>query len=406
MEKANPSINKFKNIQGQTSPYPLLIEIASAKGSYIYGKDGKAYLDMIAGVAVNNIGHNHPEVIKAIKAQVDRHLHVMVYGEFIQDTVIEMAEQLTAILPPTLNMVYPLNSGTEANETAIKLVKKVTGRREIISCYGGYHGNTNGSLSLSDKKHKKQPFEPLLPEIKFIEFNKIEDLDKITKKTAGVFLETVQGDAGVRKASKAYLTALRKRCNETGTQLVFDEIQCGMGRTGRNFAFQHSGIVPDVLTLGKALGAGMPIGALVTSKEKLLTLSNHPPLGHISTFAGHPVVCAAAMAGLKVLNTIDFQEVEKIGQFIQDELSSHDLIKVIRRVGFMFAIDMDSSEIVNQIVLKCIEQGVLTFWFLSHPDSFRLSPPLTLSWEEAKKAVQIIKSVLDEVAIEESKKKQ
>ncbi len=398
MEKSNPSIQKFKNIQGQTSPYPLLIEVASAKGNYIYGKDGKTYLDMIAGVAVNNIGHNHPEVVSAIKAQVDRHLHVMVYGEFIQDAELDMAEQLTALLPPALNMVYPLNSGTEANETAIKLAKKVTGRRQIIACHGGYHGNTNGSLSLSDKNHKKQPFEPLLPEVSHIRFNKTEDLVQITNQTAGVFLETVQGDAGVRQGSTAYLTALRKRCNETGTQLIFDEIQCGMGRTGKNFAFEHSGIVPDILTLGKALGGGMPIGALVSSKEKLLTLSNYPALGHISTFAGHPVVCAAAAAGLKVLGRIDFKKVEKIGQFIEDELSTHVLVRAIRRVGFMFAIDMESPEIVNQVVANCIEKGVLTFWFLSHPESFRLSPPLTLSWEEAKTAVEIITSVMDTVS--------
>ena len=397
MEKLSPSAKKFKNIQGQTSPYPLLIEVESAKGSYIYGKDGKAYLDMIAGVAVNNIGHNHPEVVKAIKAQVDRHLHVMVYGEFIQDAELEMAERLTAILPPALNMVYPLNSGTEANEAAIKLVKKVTGRREIISCHGGYHGNTNGSLSLSDKKEKTEPFEPLLPEIKFIHFNSIDDLEQITEKTAGVFLETIQGDAGVRQATTEYLTALRKRCDETGTQLVFDEIQCGMGRSGKNFAFEHSGVVPDILTLGKALGGGMPIGAIVSSKEKMLTLSDGPALGHISTFAGHPVVCAAAAAGLKVLSEIDYAKVEEIGQYIEDELSKHKLVKAIRRIGFMFAIDMDNAEIVNQIVLKCIEKGVLSFWFLSHPESFRLSPPLTLSREEAKKGVQVILEVMDDL---------
>src|SRR5690554_341564 len=395
MQKLSPAAEKFKTLQGQTSPYPLLIEVEYAKGSYIYGKDGKEYLDLIAGVAVNNIGHNHPEVVKAIKQQVDKHLHVMVYGEFIQDAELEFAERLIDMLPPHLNMVYPVNSGTEANEAAIKLSKRITGRREIISCHGAYHGNTNGSLSLSDKEHKKKPFEPLLPEVKFIHFNSVEDVEKITTQTAGVFIETIQGDAGVRQASAEFLKALRKRCDETGAQLIFDEIQCGMGRSGKNFAFEHAGIAPDILTLGKALGGGMPIGALVSSQENLDLFSHDPILGHITTFGGHPVVCAAAAAGLKVLSEIDYNEVEKIGQFIEDELLKHSLVKSIRRIGFMFAIDMEDAEVVYQIVMKCMDKGLISFWFLSHPDSFRLSPPLTLSMEEAKKAVDIIKTAIN-----------
>lgn len=395
MNGTQTNIEKFKTLQGQTSPHPLLIEVDYAKGSYIYSKNGKAYLDMIAGVAVCNIGHNHPEVIKAMKEQIDRHLHVMVYGEFIQDAELEFAEQLIAILPPNLNMVYPVNSGTEANEAAIKLCKKVTGRREIIACHGGYHGNTNGSLSLSDKKHKTEPFTPLLPEVNFIHLNKLSDLDKITSKTAGVFIETIQGDAGVRQGTKEYMTALRARCTEVGAQLVFDEIQCGMGRTGKNFAFEHVGIVPDILTLGKALGGGMPIGALVSQREKLLTLSDNPILGHISTFAGHPVVCAAAAAFLKVLSTIDYKEVERIGQYIEDRLLTHSLVKEVRRFGFMFAVDMPDEETVNKVVSRCMEKGLLSYWFLSHPESFRLSPPLTLSMEEAEKGVSIMLEVME-----------
>lgn len=385
---------KFKQLQGQTSPFPFLIEVDYAKGSYIYDKQGKAYLDMIAGVAVNNIGHNHPAVVEALKAQIDRHLHVMVYGEFIQDAPLEMAERLTAILPSSLNSVYAVNSGTEANEAAIKLAKRVTGRREIISCYGAYHGSTNGSLSLSSKEIKKKPFEPLLPEVNFIRHNKIEDLGLITEKTAGVFIETIQGDAGVRQATTEYLKALRKRCDDTGTQLIFDEIQCGMGRSGKNFAFEYSGVVPDILTLGKALGGGMPIGALVSSQEKLDLFSHDPILGHITTFGGHPVVCAAAAAGLKVLSEIDYSEVNRIGQFIEDELMKFDLVKEIRRTGFMFAIDMENAEVVNQIVMKCMDKGLISFWFLSHPESFRLSPPLTLSYEEAQNAINIIGEVI------------
>lgn len=398
MENLSPKEQKFKTILGQTSPFPLLIEADYARGSYIYDKNGKAYLDFIAGVAVNNVGHNHPTVIEAIKKQLDKHMHVMVYGEFIQDAEMEMAERLIAILPPNLNMVYPVNSGTEANEAAIKLCKRVTGRREIISCHGAYHGNTNGSLSLSDKEHKKKPFYPLLPEVNFIRFNSIEDLEKITRETAGVFIETIQGDAGVRQATKEWLTALRKRCDETGAQLVFDEIQCGMGRTGKNFAFEHSGVVPDILTLGKALGGGMPVGALVSSKEKMELFSFDPILGHISTFAGHPVICAASAATLKVLSSIDFKEVECIGEFVENSLLEQPLVQEIRRIGLMFAIDMPNAEIVNKIVTTCMDRGLLTYWFLSHPESFRLSPPLTISMEEAEKAVKIMLEVMEEIS--------
>lgn len=398
MENLSPKEQKFKTILGQTSPFPLLIEADYARGSYIYDKNGKAYLDFIAGVAVNNVGHNHPTVIEAIKKQLDKHMHVMVYGEFIQDAEMEMAERLTAILPSNLNMVYPVNSGTEANEAAIKLCKRVTGRREIISCHGAYHGNTNGSLSLSDKEHKKKPFYPLLPEVNFIRFNSIEDLEKITRETAGVFIETIQGDAGVRQATKEWLTALRKRCDETGAQLVYDEIQCGMGRTGKNFAFEHSGVVPDILTLGKALGGGMPVGALVSSKEKMELFSFDPILGHISTFAGHPVICAASAATLKVLSSIDFKEVECIGEFVENSLLEQPLVQEIRRIGLMFAIDMPNAEIVNKIVTTCMDRGLLTYWFLSHPESFRLSPPLTISMEEAEKAVKIMLEVMEEIS--------
>lgn len=397
MAIVNTVVKRFKSVQGQTSPFPFLIEVDTAKGSYIYDKQGKSYLDMIAGVAVNNIGHNHPEVVAALKAQIDRHLHVMVYGEFIQDAPLEMAECLISMLPSTLNAVYPVNSGTEANEAAIKLAKRITGRKEIIACYGAYHGNTNGSLSLSSNDKKKKPFEPLLPEIKFIHHNSIDDLHHITEKTAGVFIEPIQGDAGVRQASKRYLQALRKRCDETGAQLIYDEVQCGLGRSGKNFAFEHSGVAPDILTLGKALGGGMPIGALVSSQEKLDLFSHDPILGHITTFGGHPVVCAAAAAGLKVLSEIDYDKVENIGQYIENRLIQHKIVKEIRRVGLMFAIDMENAEMVNKIVMKCLDKGLISFWFLSHPDSFRLSPPLTLSQEEAEKAVNIIDEVILEL---------
>lgn len=386
----------FKQLQGQTSPYPFLIDVEKAKGCFIYDKAGKAYYDMIAGVAVNNIGHNHPKVVSALKEQIDKHLHVMVYGEFIQDAQLALAAKLTALLPPQLNCVYTVNSGTEANEAALKLAKRATGRSEIISCYGAYHGSTHGSLSVSSNEVKKQAFRPLLPGVSFIHHNKKDDLSKITTKTAAVIIEPVQGDAGVRIADKDYLQALRKRCDETGTLLIFDEIQCGIGRTGKNFAFEHSGVAPDILTLGKALGGGMPIGAFVSSQELMHQLTHQPMLGHITTFGGHPVICAAAAACLDVLQTeIDYEQVEKQGEIIENHLSSAKGVKAIRRIGLMFAIDMESSERVEKIVLKCLELGVLTFWFLSHPYSFRLSPPLTMTTKEVEHACELILTAIN-----------
>lgn len=391
MNKGKSLQEKFLSLQGQTNPFPYLIDVDYAKGSYIYDKNGKAYLDMIAGVAVNNIGHNHPKVIAALKTQIDRHLHVMVYGEFIQDAQVEFAEKLTAVLPENLNCVYTVNSGTEANEAALKLAKRVTGRQEIIACKGAYHGSTHGSLSVSANEAKKAPFQPLLPGVKFIRHNIPEDLGLITSKTAAVIIEPVQGDAGVRQASTEYLQRLRKKCDETGTQLIFDEIQCGIGRTGKLFAFEHSGVVPDILTLGKALGGGMPIGAFVSSYEKMKLLSHDPMLGHITTFGGHPAVCAAGAACLGVMKSeINFEEVEEKGAFIEKNLSKHPKVKEIRRVGMMFAIDMESDEVVAKVVKNCLEEGLISFWFLSHPSSFRLSPPLNISMEEVKESVQII----------------
>jgi acetylornithine/succinyldiaminopimelate/putrescine aminotransferase len=385
----------FLSHQGQTSPFPFLIEVERADGVFIYDKQGKKYTDLIAGVAVNNIGHCHPKVIGAIKNQVDKHLHVMVYGEFVQDAQVNFVQKLTAILPEALNSVYAVNSGTEANEAAIKLAKRVTGRMEIVSFRGSYHGSTNGSLSISGNEIKKKPFRPLLPEVRFIHLNNLEELDQISEKTAGVIIETIQGDAGVRIPNAAYLQALRNRCNEVGALLIFDEIQCGMGRTGKLFAFEHFSVVPDVLTLGKALGGGMPIGALVSSQEFLNQFTSHPMLGHITTFGGHPVVCAAAAATLDVLTSeINWENVEQIGKLIEEELSSLPQIKEIRRIGFMFAFDMESADQVAKVVEKCLKKGVLTFWFLSHPYSFRLSPPLTISKDEAKHAIGVIKSVI------------
>ena len=393
----NDRQNDFLKFQGQTNQSPYLIEVERAEGIYIYDKSGKSYMDMIAGVAVNNTGHSHPKIIEAIKNQVDKYLHVMVYGEFIQDSQLNFSKKLASLLPDSLSCVYTVNSGTEANEAALKLVKRVTGRTELISFRGSYHGSTHGSLSVSGNEVKKQAYRPLLPDVKFLTFNKIEDLEQITTKTAGVIIETIQGDAGVRFPSMEFMKALRNRCTETGTLLIFDEIQCGIGRAGKLFAFEHFDVIPDVLTLGKALGGGMSIGALVSSQEKLYEFTYNPMLGHITTFGGHPVNCAAALACLEILETeINFKEVERLGSILENIIYQNVEIKEVRRKGMMFAFDMESFERVEKVVKKCLEKGLISFWFLSHPYSFRLSPPLNITEDEIRKAGRIILEAIEE----------
>jgi acetylornithine/succinyldiaminopimelate/putrescine aminotransferase len=389
--------NTFLSRLGQTSPFPFMLDIDRAEGIFIYDKSGKSYMDMIAGVAVNNIGHNHPKVVEALKNQIDRHLHVMVYGEFIQDAQSNFAATLTSLLPEQLNCVYTVNSGTEANEAALKLAKRVTGRSELVSFRGSYHGSTHGSMSVSGNEVKKIAFRPLLPDVRFLQFNSIVDLDQITTHTAGVIIETVQGDAGVRIPTSEFLKALRAKCDEVGALLIFDEIQCGMGRTGKLFAFEHFNVIPDILTLGKALGGGMPIGALVSSTEYLKEFTYNPMLGHITTFGGHPVICAAGNAALEVMrDELDFSEVNRLGALLEELIGSNEEIIAIRRIGMMFAFDMISAERVEKVVMKCIEKGLLSFWFLSHPYSFRLSPPLTISEKEIRLAAAIINQVIEE----------
>ncbi len=382
---------------GQTNPFPYLIDVESAEGIFIYDKSGKRYTDMISGVSVTNIGNRHPQVIKRIREQLDKYLHVMVYGEFIQDASLEMVRSLRKFLPKELDCVYPVNSGTEANEAALKLVKRVTGRTQLVAFKGSYHGNTHGSLSVSANEIKKTPFLPLLPDVDFIRLNVLEDLQRITTRTAGVILETVQGDAGVRKASDEFLKALRKRCDEVGALLIFDEIQCGMGRTGKMFAFEHSGVIPDVLTLGKALGGGLPIGAFIANYEIMNQLSHSPMLGHITTFGGNPVINAAAWGTLEVFESeIDFNEVERLGALLEDYLSDLDEIHEIRREGMMFACDMESDERVAKVVERLLEYGVISFWFLSHPYSFRLSPPLNITEEQVHEVGKLIQKAVEE----------
>jgi len=382
---------------GQTNPFPYLIEVDYAEGIYIYDKSGKSYIDMIAGVAVNNLGHANSHIQNAIKNQVDKYLHVMVYGEFVQESTLQFANKLTTFLPKNLQCVYTVNSGTEANEAALKLVKRATGRTELASFRGSYHGSTHGSLSVSGNEVKKSAFRPLLPDVRFLTFNDIAQLNQITEKTAGVIIETIQGDAGVRIPTIEFLSALRNRCNEVGALLIFDEIQCGMGRTGKLFAFEHFNVVPDILTLGKALGGGMPIGAVVSSHELLNVFTYNPMLGHITTFGGHPVVCASALANLQETERlINWREVERLGKLLADTISQSSEIKEVRRIGMMFAFDMESFERVEKVVKKCLENGLISFWFLSHPYSFRLSPPLTITEDEIHLAAKIIVDAIDE----------
>ena len=393
--KVNKTEDFFKQHLAQTTPFPFGIKVDHAKGSYIYDHDGKAYLDLISGIAVSNLGHGNPEVINAIKDQAEKHLHVMVYGEFEQTAQNDLANELLQTLPEPLNSFYFVNSGTEANEAALKLAKRVTGRKKLIAFEGAYHGSTHGSLSVSYNSAKKVAFEPLLPQIEFIQLNHHIDLERIDENTAAVILETVQGDAGVRIANEAYLVALRERCSEVGALLILDEIQCGMGRTAKMWAFQHYPITPDLLTAGKALGAGLPIGCLAASKDLMEQFSFDPMLGHITTFGGHPLICAAAAAGLKVIREEKLlDQVEEKGAFLERALQ-HPAIKEIRRIGLMLAVELENEEAVKKVVLEGLQEGLLLFWFLSTPNAFRLAPPLNIEKQDLKKGIKSIKELLD-----------
>ncbi|MCH2213538.1 MAG: aspartate aminotransferase family protein [Flavobacteriales bacterium] len=386
----------FLDLQAQTSPYPIGIEVSHAEGSYIYDASGKAYLDMISGIAVTNVGHRHPSVVKAIQDQVDKYLHVMPYGEFIQAPQVELARKLTSLLPGRLNSCYFVNSGTEAIEASLKLAKRYTGRRKIVSCLKSYHGSTHGSLSVSGNEKKKYAFRPLLPEVYFMKFNSIEDLDLIDDSTAGVIIETVQGDAGVRIPSKEFMLALRQKCDETGALLILDEIQAGFGRTGKLFAFEHFDIEPDILAVAKSMAGGMAMGAFISSKEKMASLKQDPILGHITTFGGHPVCCAAALGNIQAIEEGKLVETCEAKGELLESLLHHESIVEIRRIGMMFAVEFANANLVYKIVDKCIEKGVITFYFLSCPESFRLAPPLNVSENELRKAAIAINEAIKE----------
>ena len=383
----------------QTTLFPFGLEVERAQGVYIYTTDGKRYMDFISGIGVNNLGHGHPRIKQALHEQIERHLHVMVYGEYVQASQKRAAALLTAALPESLNTCYFVNSGTEAIEAALKLAKRITGRTQLIACMGAYHGNTHGSMSVSYNEKKKSTFRPLLPDVEFIGFNEMSDLQRITTKTACVIAETIQGDAGVRIPDSTWLQALRNRCNETGALLILDEIQCGMGRSGTLFAFEQFGIVPDILVLGKALGGGVPVGCFVASREHMTLLTHDPMLGHISTFAGHPLTCAGVASCLEVMNNERIVDpIESRGQRIAAFLRGLPHVKEVRQRGYYFAIDMPGEEHVRHVVEYCLTHGIITFWFLSCPWSFRIAPPLTISEEEIDEALGIIAQAIESLS--------
>ena len=381
----------------QTSSTPRLLEIERAEGIHLYGPSGQKYMDMVSGFAVSNVGHRHPRVVQAIKDQVDKYMHVTVYGEFIQGPQVLFAEKLVSVLPKELSSVYFVNSGAEATEGALKLAKRYTGRTKIISCNNAYHGSTQGALSVMGNEYYKEAYKPLLPDITFIDFNSPKDLEAIGHDTACIIIETIQGEAGIRVPDKDYLQALRKRCTETGTLLVLDEIQTGFGRTGKLFAFEHYGIVPDILLLAKGIGGGMPIGAFISSREIMISLAENPILGHITTFGGHPVCCAAGLATLEtILNENLIKDIDK-KEALFKELLVHPLIKEVRGRGMMLAIQLGSFEQVESVSKACADNGIIIDWFLHCDTALRLAPPLIISNTEIKTACTIILEQLNSI---------
>ncbi len=384
----------FRHV-AQTSPAPLGLEIIKAEGSSLYDVDGKEFLDLIGGISVGNVGHRHPEVIKSIQKQLEKYLHIMVYGEFIQSPQVQFAKLLTDHLPSSLNAVYFTNSGAEAVEGAMKLSKRLTNRTQIIAFKQSYHGSTQGALSIIGDEYWRNAYRPLLPDILHLDFNEMKSLESITTKTACVIMETIQAERGIVAPTKEWIHALRKKCSETGTLLVLDEIQAGFGRTGKLWGFEHFDIVPDILLLGKALGGGMPLGAFITDVKMMNALTEDPVLGHITTFGGHPVSCVAGMAAMKALLEEDMMSEVKNKETLFCSLLVHKKIKAVRSFGLWMAVEFDSFETTKTIIDKCIEEGVLTDWFLFASNCLRVSPPLVITEKEIKKACRIILNACD-----------
>ena len=381
----------------QTNVAPLMLEIEKAEGVYLYDTNGKSYLDLIAGIAVSNVGHSHPKVVEAVKQQAEKYMHLMVYGEFVETPQVKYAERLCQFLPKALDNVYFTNSGAEATEGAMKLAKRATGRTKFVSFKQSYHGSTQGALSVMGNEYFKQQFRPLLPDTLQLRYNNMEDLAQISCRTAGVILEPVQAESGVTVPSVDFMHALRKQCDETGALLIVDEAQTGLGRTGKMFAFEHYGIEPDILLLAKAFGGGMPLGAFISSSDRMKLLTDNPVLGHITTFGGHPVCCAAGLAAFNVLTEENrIAEVERKGQLFE-KLLVHPKINSVQRKGLMMALTFESFEMNKMIIDKCIEQGVLTDWFLFAPQCMRIAPPLIITEAQIETACAVIVKAINDL---------
>ena len=388
----------FFKYQAQTSPFPLGMEVSHAKGSYIYDTNNNAHLDFVAGVSACTLGHCHPKVIEAIKQQADQYLHVMVYGEYAQGPAVDLCQFIADHLPDPLEQTYLVNSGTEAIEGALKLARRVTGRSQIIAMKNAYHGNTMGSLSLMNYEERKAPFRPLIPDVHHINFNSETDLDFITKKTAAVIAETIQGGAGFIEPTNNYLTKLKAKCQSVGALLILDEIQPGIGRTGKLFGFENYNVIPDIVVTGKGLGGGLPIGAFTASKKHMSLLQDNPKMGHITTFGGNPLIAASALATLQeVVNSNLMQETLEKEKLIKDLLVQHPLIKEVRGRGLMLAAITKSAEVTNHVILEAQKQGLILFWLLFEPKAIRITPPLTISKEELKKGCGIIIDILNKL---------
>jgi putrescine aminotransferase len=385
----------FLNHLAQTTDFPLMIEIEKAEGVYMYGPEGKSYMDLISGIGVSNVGHRHPKVIQAIQDQLDKYLHLMVYGEYVQSPQVKLAKALCETLPASLDNVYLVNSGSEAVEGALKLAKRYTNRREIISCINAYHGSSHGSLSVGGNEIFKRAYRPLLPGIRNMLYGSFNQLNEITDDTAAVIIETVQGEAGIKVACREYFRALRNKCNETGTLLILDEIQAGFGRTGKFWAFEHFDIEPDILVCAKGMGGGMPIGAFIANQKLMGVFKNNPLLGHITTFGGHPVSASASLATIRIIQDEKLldQVEEKANLF--KKLLVHPKIKSIRNKGLMMAVEFESFDVLKPIIDRAIEKGVITDWFLFCDDSMRIAPPLIISQDEIKKACEIILEAIE-----------
>ena len=387
----------FFKYQAQTTNNPISLEILKASGSYIYDTNNNKYLDFVAGVSASNLGHNNKKIKKAVLKQIDLYWHVMVYGEFIQKPTVKLCKLLSQNLPKLLSNTYLTNSGTEAIEAAMKLAKRVTGKSELIAAKNGYHGNTQGAMSIMGFEERKRAYRPLIPDIKFIEFNNIEDISIITNKTAGVIVETIQGGAGFILPEKNYLKKLKQKCDEVGALLILDEIQPGIGRTGKLFAFEHFDIIPDILVYGKGLGGGFPIGALTTRKKYMALFKQNPILGHITTFGGHPVIAAAAHSNLKeTLSSNIMSKIEEKENLIR-RILKHKLIIEIRGKGLMLALILKKPDLTKKLVEGCLDNGLILFYLLFEPKAVRITPPLTISKNEIKKGCKIILSELDKI---------